>query len=249
MASGKTHSRFVHSMYTSGDFYAMSEGWRDAQFKLREVSVLLDRYFAQKSAPVKRIADVGCGNGDTTRGMSLLFSRVGSEVQVDGFDIHPRTKNLEGNDGVSFHEADFCTLDLEEIYDLAILFDVIEHVCDPILFLKEVAVRTKIIALHIPLDDSIMGWLRNLPHASLNHPGHLVMLDAASALNLVTCSGLRIVDYRFTPVYEAPSGRSTRLQRFLYPIRKVLFSLSPYILQKTLGGTSLMVIAETQHAV
>ncbi|MFN8531828.1 MAG: class I SAM-dependent methyltransferase [Anaerolineae bacterium] len=238
-------SSLIDPYYTSGRFLASSSGWRDAAFKAAELGSLLKAYAKRFDVNLLKAADVGCGTGDTTLLLADTLTSLGYSVQVDGYDVHPDIEKKEGKANVTFHRQDFCAVEFDEPYDLVVLFDVIEHVPDPISFLKSVASRSKLVGLHIPLDDSWFGWMRNLPHRNLSHPGHLVVLDTASSLNLLTFAGLRIQDFTITPVFRAPSGSATKSQKLLNPLRRLLYRISPYLVQKLLGGVSLMVIAQT----
>ena len=235
----------IDPYYSSGDFAAASSGSLDAEFKADYLASLLEIYRREFRIELKRVADVGCGTGDTTLHIASVLSNLGYDAFVEGFDVHPDIENRPPTERVSFHHQDFCALDLTDPYDLVVLFDVIEHVPDPIGFLKQISDRATLVALHIPLDNAAFSLLRNLPRAKLKHPGHLVVLDIPASINLLTYSGLRVRDYILTPVYKAPSGKQSRTQRLLNPIRRLLFSISPHLLQKTLGGVSIMVIAQT----
>lgn len=237
----------IDPYYSSGQFIGTStSGRQDAEFKVLQLEALLAQF---KPSPTdlkfQRIADVGCGNGDSTLLLLDMFRSKGLSVEIDGFDIHPHISKIKGNDAVRFFREDFCSLELDQLYDLVVLFDVIEHVPDPIGFLKAVALRSKAIALHIPLDDFALGWMRQLPRSNLSHPGHLVALDASSSINLLAFAGLRTRDFLFTPAFRAPTGRDTKLQKLLAPMRAIIYSISPYLLHRTIGGVSLMVLAST----
>jgi hypothetical protein len=124
---------------------------------------------------------------------------------------------------------------------------VVEHVPDTIAFIRSVSQRCKIIGFHIPLDYSLNVALRNLFRAKLQNPGHLMFLDVVSALNLLTVSGLRVVDYEYTFGFMAPSGHSTILSKLVFPLRYLFAKASPWLLSRTLGGASLIVVAMTPN--
>jgi SAM-dependent methyltransferase len=235
----------IDPYYTSGQYLQNASGNADATFKIAELAKVVDEYRRQYGLHITKVADIGCGTGGTTLACAELFKQTGEEVQVDGYDVHPDVAHLRGTDRVQFFQTDFCTQVLQSPYDLALILDVLEHVPDPISFLKAVAERAYLVALHIPLDDSWLSGLRNLARSNLDNPGHLIQLNPASALNLVAFAGLRTRIYRYTPGFRAPTGRQTRQQRLLYPVRALLYRLTPYLLQRTVGGTSLMVLAET----
>lgn len=246
MENQSTHKKgksIIDTLYRSGHFLEKSSGHLDAIFKVSHLETFLQQNPDLLPVPVRKIADVGCGVGTTTNILGDVFNRnTELSIQIDGYDVHPKVEELSAGNNVNFIPGDFCMVS-RSVYDLAVLFDVVEHVPNPIGFLKGVAKFADRIALIIPLDDAIFSWLRNLPKIKLSHPGHLLVLDAPAALNMLAFSGLRVMDYSFIPVFRAPSGRETRGQRLLNPIREILYRISPVLLQKTLGGVSLLVLA------
>lgn len=235
------HGSIQDTYYTSGEFLAHSSGAADATFKVEQLIKVLAATPSLKPAAGDRVADVGCGAGETTRRLAAAFPGA----HIDGYDIHPQIDTLTPEDNIRFFRSDFCTIELETPYDLSVLFDVIEHVPDPISFVKAVALRSRAVAFHIPLDDSSFVWLRNLMLPKLTHPGHLVALSPATALTLVALTGVRTRTFVYSPVFRAPTGRERGTQRLFNFARAVLYSISPYLTQRLLGGVSLMVVAET----
>jgi|GEM_PF-2371470 len=235
----------VDPMYSRGNFIRASSGHQDARYKVEQFVLLLARNTDLFPVGKRRfVADVGCGTGETTlllhRALTTLW---GVSPRVDGYDVHPYLPKSPEDD-VSFIAADFC-LEARKVYDLVLLFDVVEHVPAPIDFLQAVSRFARFVALHIPLDNSLLCWLRGLPRQKIGFPGHLLVLDPSAAINLLTFAGLRIVDFSYSPVFRAPSGRATPYQRLLYPVRTLIYWLNPYIAQRLLGGVSLMVLART----
>lgn len=172
-----------------------------------------------------------------------MLLKMGCEsAQVEGFDVHPNVSQFPSDESVRFIRGDFCRV-ATDLYDMAVLFDVIEHIPDPIGFLRLVGQQTRFIALHIPLDDTIVSGIRNLYRQNIQHPGHIIALDTTAALNLLAFSGLRIIDFTYSPAFRAPSNAETPLQRIANPMRSILYRLSPFVLQKILGGVSLTVLA------
>jgi hypothetical protein len=131
-----------------------------------------------------------------------------------------------------------------EKFDLVTLNDVFEHVPMPISFLTEVGKRAKYIVMHIPLEDCLSVNIRNLQKNKIKNPGHLVFLNINSAINLITHSGLKIVDYEYSlESIHAPSNNNTLLQKIAYPFKYVLLKVNPYLFSK-IFGISLIVIAK-----
>ena len=231
------------AMYTDGSFLEASTGGDDADYKVSELERILRENQGLLPDGALRVADIGCGTGQTTNCLAKTLARLGWAPRVTGFDVHPSVDSLEAEENVRFVRADY--LEEGEPCDLAVLFDVIEHIPGPLEFLRGVARKARFVALHIPLDNSVLSLARGMNRTNLTLPGHLVILDIPAALNIVTLSGLRPIDYLISPAFRAPSGRLTRGQKLLSPIRSALYRWNPYLLQRTLGGVSLTVLARS----
>ena len=237
----------IDPMYSNGVYVRESSGYKDAAYKVDQLIRLPARnenLFHEGGVP-QTVADVGCGSGRTTFLLGeRLTSLRGVSPLVDGCDVHSDLpESAEG--GPSFISGDFCVA-ARRVYDMVVLFDVMEHVPGPAEFLAAAGRFARLVALHIPLDDSLFGWLRGLPSHKLEFPGHLLVLNPSTAMNLLAIAGLRVVDFRYSPVFRAPSGWQTMRQRMLYPVRAVAYALSPYMTQRLLGGVSLVVLAKTR---
>jgi len=216
---------------------------KDAPFKSRQfIKTFLP--IAQKyNMCIESYADIGCGAGDTTKLVAALLKEHGyNKLKACGFDVLPDTKCLTGED-VTFYKEDFCQSG--KFFDLVTLFDVVEHVPDPIDFIKQVSRQAGVIVFHIPLDNSLQIKLRDKYKKLLINPAHLTFLDTPMALNLLSFSGLRVLSYDYTFGFYAPSGHSNLTAKIFFPLRAALSFMSPYLLSKTLGGCSLMVVALT----
>jgi SAM-dependent methyltransferase len=240
VVGGDTH-------YTNGEYFKDPHRHsEDASFKADQFLQLLSRSLSPVHTQIDSYVDVGSGSGDATRIVARGLRDLGCHlVSAKGYDVSPHVRQLERVDDVEFVNADFCQSD--EQADLVTLFDVIEHVLDPIGFIKQVARRCRIIGFHIPLDDSVNAAMRDLFRSKVKDPGHLIFMDGVSALNLLAMAGVRVVDYQYTMAFGAPSGRASWFARLITPARIVAASLSPWFLSKTFGGVSLMVVALTAN--
>jgi SAM-dependent methyltransferase len=230
----------AQDIYTTGAYFADPQRHsEDAGFKVREFAKLLT---SNPYLDIKTLADVGCGSGAPTIAVVRVMQELGYQLtHASGYDVSPHVESIS-HPFIRFVYGNFNESD--EFVDLVTLFDVVEHVPDPITFLKQVARHTSLICLNIPLDASLDLSVRNVWRRSLKDPGHLLMLDPAAALNLVAFAGLRIIDYRYTPSFQSCSGRKTLLGKIAYPFRWILYFLSPWLVAKTVGGVSLMVLAQ-----
>lgn len=234
----------IDPSYTEGKYFADAQRHsEDAVFKTKNFLKLFLRFTKQHSLPVQSFADIGCGSGDIIKLIADALKADGfASASFRGYDVSPHVLKIR-REGVEYINADFCKS--ETFVDVATLFDVFEHVPDTLRFIKHVAERCKIIGFHIPLDDSLNYAMRNRFRRRLQDPGHLISLNTVSALNLLALSGLRVVDYEYTFSFLAPSGHKTPLQKLLFPLRCLLAKISPWLLSRTFGGASLMVIAYT----
>ncbi len=230
-----------NSMYGSGD-YDVFQSASDGEFKANEFIRLFSKY-DQEHFNLASYADVGCGSGVVVERIAeSLLSRGHNLSKISGYDVSPHVKTL-AHEKIEFNHMNF--LETKGFYDLVTLFDVFEHVPDPLNFVREVATKCSVLACHIPLDDAVWVKLRGLNVSKLADPGHLVCLDAAAAQNLLAYSGLRLFDASYTLGFKAPSGRRSKGQKLMYPLRSGLSWISPWLLSVTLGGTSLMSLALT----
>jgi SAM-dependent methyltransferase len=235
----------VDPLYASGEYFSdASRHSGDAAFKASTFLALLTRTVDVRRWPVSSYVDVGSGSGDAVRLVANGLKRAGAPLYRSlGYDVSPHVSELAPVDDVEFVHGDFTAI--EDFVDLVTLFDVVEHVTEPAEFLKRIARRCHIVGLHLPLDNSFNAGFRDLFRTKVKDPGHITFMDGVTALNLLSGAGLRVLDYEYTMSFEAPSGRSSLLAKVLLPFRRLVARLSPWLLSKTLGGASLMVVALT----
>lgn len=234
----------VDPLYSSGDYFRdPGRHAEDAQFKARcflEVFLPLAREYQWQ---IRSYVDVGCGSGAVIRCVAHLLYDAGFNLgSIKGYDVAPHVDQLR-IEGIEFVHGDFRQSD--ELVDLVTLFDVFEHVTDPIEFIKSIGSRSRILGFHIPLDNSLNHALRDKFRKLLRDPGHLLFMDSVYALNLLTLAGLKVIGYRYTFGFLAPSGHKSLLSKIVFPFRVLLGKISPWLLSKTVGGASLLVIALT----
>ena len=236
----------IDPYYSNGEYFSDSEKYsEDAKSKSESFIKLFKRFQRENRIQIKTLVDVGCGSGETLRRISDSLRKTSSEpMEFKGYDVSPHVSKIQ-NDGIEFVFGDFS--ESNENVDIVTLFDVIEHVVDPIEFIKSIASRCKIVAFHIPLDNSLNIALRDKFQTKLSVARHILFLDTASALNLLSFSGLRVVAYEYNLSFLSPSGHKSIKSKLLLPVRYLIGVVSPWLLSKSLGGVSLMVFALTQR--
>jgi SAM-dependent methyltransferase len=230
--------------YAKGDYFQdASRHNEDSPFKANAFLKLFRRWQEQTGQTVRSIVDVGCGSGDIIKLIVEALAKSGSKLEsAKGYDVSPHVRNLH-HESIKYVLGDFC--ESEERVDLVTLFDVFEHVPDPIGFIQRVAERCDLIAFHIPLENNLNVAFRNMFRAKLKNPGHLIFMDCPMALNLLALSGLTVLDYDYTFGFLTPSRNSGLARKVARPIRNLLAKMSPWLVSKTIGGTSLIVMART----
>ena len=141
----------AHDIYTTVAYFADPQRHsEDTEFKDREFAKLLA---SNSYLDIKTLADVGCGSGAPTIAMVRLMQQAGRQLtHASGYDVSPHIESIS-HPFMRFVHEDFTESD--EFVDLVTLFDVVEHVADPITFVKQVARHTSLICFNIPLDASL----------------------------------------------------------------------------------------------
>ena len=238
-APGMDQRISMPDMYRSGEYLEHNPTW-DAEDSAWKAGHIL-RILQDHGVTPRKICEVGCGAGEILR---QLQSRMPPECEFWGYEISPQAHELaktRQNDRMHFLLGDF--LEAKGEYDLIILADVIEHLEDYFGFLRAIHVRSTYKVLHIPLDMSVQMVLRREPIERVRRDvGHLHYFSKDTALSVLTDSGYRVLDWRYTPsVVELPKSWMSRLSR--WP-RRAGFRLHPDLAVRILGGYSLLVLAE-----
>lgn len=234
----------VSPFYESGEYYDRHADYDvDGPFKGKEFLKIFLPVAERQRLKIASYADVGCGGGSAAVTVGQGLRDAGFPLDtVLGYEVSPHVAKLS-QPGVEFRFEDFTKADVH--VDVVTLFDVFEHVPDPLGFLRGVAERCHVMGLHIPLDDNIGNAVLNRFRGLMNDPGHLIFLDTASALTMVTMAGILIKDYRYTIPHRWPTGRGTLAQRLARPLRATLTFINPWLACKLVGGVSLMVVGLT----
>jgi len=155
-----------------------------------------------KIEPASTVIDVGCGDGGfisfcARRGAKVIF------VDRDEAKVHA-TRELVKNSPARAYEAivsDCSPLPLDDnVGDVVICTEVLEHVADPMVFLKElirVAKPGAKLLLTVPDARSEKFVAATAPPSYFEEPNHIRIFYADEFRELVLKAGLEIEDHQF----------------------------------------------------
>jgi hypothetical protein len=167
------------------------------------------------------------------------------KASLAGFDIAPEASRFWSDAsvrGIRFELADYLSLD-EPVPDLILVLDVLEHLGNPWEFLARLRHRSKLVAIHFPLDLSAVSVLRESPLLQVRDKvGHLHYFTRGLALSLLEESGFEIVEARYTgAALDAPQRSfKTRVAGWA---RRLAYAVDRDFGARLLGGETLMVLA------
>ncbi len=227
--------------YLSGAYLAHNPTWDEAfaPWKAAKIQRLLEDF---RIAP-RSVCEVGCGSGGI---LAALRGYLGDDCRLTGYDIAPDLKpfwDRQAAHAIDFRLADFSESPAAEHYDVLLLLDVLEHLENPLEFLRQALARADWFILHIPLDLHAQGALRSTPLvAARERTGHLHYWNRDLALAMLAECGLQVKHWEYTAgAVDLPTA-SWRRRLARYP-RRALFALAPDLAVRLLGGYSLLVLA------
>lgn len=228
--------------YLNGDYAAKNPDWdsTDAVWKAKKLSELLDTHRIRPTS----IVEIGCGSGAVLVALQKEFTHA----SFTGYDISPDAEQFwsaHHATGIRFKVADYLTEHTEPT-DLILLLDVLEHVGNPWQFLTVLHGRSRIIAIHFPLDLSAISVLREQPLLNVRSKvGHLHFFTKSLALSLLEETGYEVIEARFTNASLDVPKRSLKTKLVSW-IRKLAYLFSHDFGARLLGGETLMVLARSK---
>lgn len=215
--------------YLDGSYVDANPDWHvgDSAWKAEQIHAALGGWRPQT------ICEVGCGAGEILR---VLHDKV-SESTIVGYDVSPTAIALaaaRSTQRLTFKVGH--ASDDEEHYDLMLVIDVIEHVPDPVDFLRQLAGKATRFLLHIPLDISVASAIRGRELLEKRAVlGHIHSFSPETALATVTDAGYHVISYRYTPIWQTwPMSLRRSIARYLPQATAV----------RLVGGYSLLVTAD-----
>lgn len=229
------------SIYKNGEYWQKNDTFHEehAETKVRDaLSVIGDM------SP-RSILDIGCGSGKHLRLMCDEFQCRGQGIDISSVAIE-RARSIHTSNKVVYDNR---SLDEEKgEYDLALVFDVFEHVDDYIGFLRSLHGRAGHFILSIPVDLTVSSIVRDSYMRAREEFGHLHYFTRKSALATLDYAGYEVVTERVCDgtLHNLKVNPSLKLLAMLGP-RLILNAISKDLAMKFLGGASLMVLAKSKE--
>jgi cyclopropane fatty-acyl-phospholipid synthase-like methyltransferase len=234
----------LEELYTSGEYLEKWPTWHAeiSPWQARHIRRMLERHHLTPQT----ICEVGCGAGEILR---QLQASMNEDCTFWGYEISPQAFELcqsRANERLHFKLADF-TQETEAFFDLILVIDVIEHVQDFFSFLRAIQPKSTYKILHIPLDLAAKTIIQGRLISALEDHGHIHYFTKEIALRLLKDIGFSVLDFFYTTSsLDLPTKdmkEEIRRQLMRLP-RKLLFSINNDLAARTLGGYSLMVLAQ-----
>lgn len=227
------------SIYTDGSYLRNNPHWHaeDSTWKADHIADILER---NAIAP-GTVCEIGCGAGDI---LAHLSKRLPSNTRLVGYEISPDAHAIcspKAWGNLRYRLGD--PLEETETFDVVMAIDVFEHVEDYFAFLRKLRGKGRYTVFHIPLELSAWMVGRGQPLLYQRRSvGHLHHFSKETALATLEDTGYRIIDHCYTSGRtELATGWKTRLLK--WP-RKALYGVDHDVAARTLGGYSLLVLAE-----
>jgi hypothetical protein len=226
------------AIYSDGTYIEHNSTWHaeDSPWKARQILKLLRRNGVNPSS----ICEVGCGAGEI---LSELSNALPNSRFV-GYERSPQAIALckdKESPRLSYRMADI--FESEEIYDCALCIDVFEHVEDYMGFISALRVKAKFKVFHIPLDISVLSILHSSMIRARQSAGHIHYFTQETAIATLEDCGYKIIDGFFTAPFDGLRSDLFKSKIAKIP-RRILYSMSPGLTAKLLGGCSYIVLAE-----
>ena len=223
------------TQYETGEYLAKNALWHteDSPWKARQIRDLL----ADHHITPRTVAEVGCGAGAILTHLAAAFPAT----RFVGYDVSPQAIALAHP--YTTDRIRFVLGEIDTTADVLLCIDVFEHVDDYLGFLRSIKAHGRAVVFHIPLDVTLLSVWRDKMLDARRDVGHLHYFTPLTALATLQYVGYRVLASRFTPGFRDLPGRSWKTRLAQIP-RRLLYALSPRLLAKTLGGVSLLVLAE-----
>lgn len=228
----KPSSDEITAIYGNG--YFASKKYGDAKILEWENNRrlgLVQRYLGERSA---MILDAGCATGDFLQQAGALYHMWGYDISPYAVDL-ARKKNPEMAKRIFVGMPDLCGIKALQ-YDAICLWDVLEHLWDPVTACKELSALLKpggYLFLSTPDIGSKTACFLGKRWAFMTPPEHMGFFSGESLSYLL--GGMLCLNM----VHRQVLGKWTNLGFLLYKLGRVLPTFRPVASSRFLGNSRL----------
>lgn len=195
-----------------------------------------------------RVLDIGCGTGETGEFLSRNFG-----CEIVGVEPHPKAARIARSRGHEIHQGTLETFGSDELFDVALLIHVLEHLADPLASLRRVHRRLRPGGHLVVALPNAGSWERRAFGAfwdGWDIPRHVHHFHPPSLRYLLRAMDFEVVDFSYEWDSLFSRSMANRLRQNLpyservLKFRAVLFEAIWGLLQSLLKRSSaLQVIA------
>lgn len=230
--------------YHNGAYLKDNPGWhaQDAGWKLTHVLSALKKSALPET--IQSVADVGCGAGEVIKRWASLCP----DKHFTGYEISPQAQELCRQNAPA--NTVFKTHPDGQKFDLALALDVLEHVPDYSVFLKDLAALAPYAVLHVPLDLALRTVIKPEVLAEVyTQVGHLHYFTAPFLRRVLARNGWEVVYSCYTNKYLdfPPAQLSVRSRLGLLIRRLAHYGLPRAWAAWLVGGYSLLLVVRRKN--
>lgn len=215
----------------------------DSPWKVSKIIPLIDDFIHYFNYKIK-ILDVGGGAGLILKDISTYIETShGIIINKYALDLSPRMlkiQKLNNPDIIKSLNEDICKTSLgDKEIDLVLMIDVLEHISNPIIALKEMKRISRFIIFKVPLEDNFCFRIYNLltrgkqRKRAIENLGHINIYKVSTLKNQVEKHTGLIINYAFTNVFnsgligEHHNKEIALLRKIHHFLGRVMFRISP----------------------
>lgn len=144
--------KIISEQYLTGEYGDRCPCWHsdDSEWKVGQLMRSVPASFWDRIGAGKlRLVDIGCGAGGVLGHTCLALSAMGKDVAGVGIDIADQAVALARRDWPALTFRRQGPHELDEVFDVGLLMDVIEHVENPWQMIRDAGQRCRYLISHI----------------------------------------------------------------------------------------------------
>jgi len=252
-------SHDIGEMYRSDEYISKNPGLfsLDSPWKVKQAWPYVEEAVLRLNKPAITLLDVGGGAGEILRLVSeRITQKLGVQVRKYIVDLSPGILEMQrkvNSDVVLSLNEDIAHTSLtEKEVDLALLFDLLEHVREPVAALHEVRRVSRWALFKVPLEDNLYFNLLNLKTRGrfrqklAEDLGHINVYTYAELKRQVEANNGKVVMSGYTNAYtqflESPAYKLGVFHRMVNRLAACLYPLSPTLCARVFNDFIMLLV-------